>query len=167
MLNDSKLKSLIKKIAAIPHIIRLRVHTRLPIVLPSRITAELIETLSETRLQTVLVLHTNHPNELDREIASAIGQLTDANIPLLNQSVLLKGVNDDATILISLSEALFALNVLPYYLHLLDKTKGTLHFATALPKAKSIQKRLRQKLPGFLVPRMVWEKSGEAFKLPL
>ncbi len=167
MLNDSKLKSLIQKIAAIPHIARLRVHTRLPIVLPSRITAELIEVLTETRLQTVLVLHTNHPNELDREVADAIGQLVNANIPLLNQSVLLKGVNDHSETLIDLSEALFSLNILPYYLHLLDKTKGTAHFETLLPKAKAIQKRLRQKLPGFLVPRMVWEKQGEAYKLPL
>ena len=167
VLNDSKLRSLIQKIAAIPHIVRLRIHTRLPIVLPSRITAELIETLTETRLQTVLVLHTNHPNELDREIASAIGRLADAKIALLNQSVLLKGVNDDAETLIDLSEALFSLNILPYYLHVLDKTKGTSHFEIPLAKAKSIQKRLRQKLSGFLVPRMVWEKQGEAYKVPL
>lgn len=167
MLSDSKLKSLIQKIEAIPHIVRLRIHTRLPIVLPPRVTAELIETLTENRLQTVLVLHTNHPNELDREIAGAIGQLVNANIPLLNQSVLLKGINDNAETLIKLSEALFSLNILPYYLHLLDKTKGTSHFETPLPKAKSIQKQLRQKLPGFLVPRMVWEKQGEAYKLPL
>ena len=96
-----------------------------------------------------------------------LGQLVNANIPLLNQSVLLKGINDDAEILIDLSEALFSLNILPYYLHLLDKAKGTSHFETPIPKAKAIQKQLRRKLPGFLVPRMVWEKQGEAYKLPL
>lgn len=167
LLQDSKLDHLIRKIAAISHITRLRIHTRLPIVLPSRITSELIQSLTETRLQTVLVIHSNHPNELNREVASAIAELHGASIPLFNQSVLLKGVNDLAETLIDLSEALFSLRIIPYYLHLLDKTKGTSHFDIPINEAKAIQKELRQQLPGYLVPRMVWEKQGEAYKLPL
>lgn len=167
ILHDSRINSLIRKIASIPHVNRLRIHTRLPIVLPARITPQLIQSLTETRLKTVLVCHANHPNEISGEVANAIAELVKANIPLFNQSVLLKGINDQAEILINLSEALFSLGIMPYYLHLLDKTKGASHFDISEQKAKIIQKKLRQQLPGYLVPQIVREKQGERYKVPL
>jgi EF-P beta-lysylation protein EpmB len=165
--SDSQLRWLTGQVAAIPHVRRLRVHTRLPIVMPSRITAELIEGLSDHRLSTSLVIHSNHANELDDTVASALARLRGAGITLLNQTVLLRGINDDADILSELSERLFALGVLPYYLHLLDKVAGAAHFDTDTGKALALHRALQEQLPGYLVPKLVREIAGARAKTPV
>jgi EF-P beta-lysylation protein EpmB len=167
VLSDERLVRLVESIGAIPHVERLRIHTRLPIVLPSRITVELIRCLAESRLRTVLVIHANHPDEFDPSVKKALDRLREAGITLLNQSVLLKGINDEANTLVRLSETLFEHGVLPYYLHLLDKARGTAHFDVPVERARELLLILRERLPGYLVPRMVREKAGEPFKMPL
>lgn len=164
---DRQLAWMAQQVAAIPHVQRLRVHTRTPVVIPQRVTADLLEWLTGTRLKTVLVLHCNHPNEIDTELTAALARLHAAGIPLLNQSVLLRGVNDSAEVLATLSEMLFARNVLPYYLHLLDPVAGTAHFDVPEPEARQIVRQLQARLPGYLVPRLVRELAGQPSKLPL
>lgn len=166
-LGDKQLKWLTDQIAAIPHIRRLRVHTRYPIILPSRITPELIASLSAPNIQTVVVIHCNHANEIDAEVGDSLAQLKAAGITLLNQSVLLRGINDKTKILASLSEALFARGVLPYYLHLLDPVAGAAHFAVSDRAAKTIYRDLLSSLPGFLVPKLVRETPHEHSKTPI
>jgi KamA family protein len=167
VLSDKRLARLVTGIGEIPHVERLRLHTRLPVVLPSRITEELVRCLAETRLLTVLVIHANHPAEFDPSVKSALESLRKAGITLLNQSVLMQGVNDDADTLVSLSEILLAHGVLPYYLHLLDKARGAAHFEVPEARAREILFTLRERLPGYLVPKLVREESGEAFKTPI
>lgn len=167
VLSDSRLADLIRKIESIPHVNTLRIHSRLPVVLPSRVTPEMLALFSTSRLQVVVVMHINHVNEIDDEVREAALKLTDLKVPLFNQAVLLKGVNDDSKILIDLSEALFAIRIIPYYLHLLDKVVGTSHYEVSISKALRIQRTLREKLPGYLVPKMVTEIPGERFKIPL
>lgn len=167
VLGDERLAGLLAAIAAIPHVQRLRLHTRLPIVLPSRITPELAMMLTGTRLGVVLVVHANHPAELDAAVGSALERLRRANLRLLNQTVLLKDINDQADILVRLSEALFEHGVLPYYLHLLDKAKGTAHFDVDEATASALHAQLRRRLPGYLVPKLVREVAGEASKRPI
>jgi len=167
VLSDERLAQLIRKIGEIPHVRRLRIHTRLPIVLPSRITSELIAALTETRLKSVVVIHANHANEFDSDVSDALHALHKAGISLLNQSVLLKGVNDDAGVLVRLSEALFDNGVLPYYLHLLDKAKGTGHFDLPAEEALAIYQAMRESLPGYLLPRLVREEAGRPYKMPV
>jgi EF-P beta-lysylation protein EpmB len=164
VLNDSYLLQLIEKITPIPHVKRLRIHTRLPIVLPERITHGLLNAL-KTRLQTIIVVHANHPNELDANVAAAMNALSKAGAVLFNQAVLLKDINDSALILRDLSEKLFAMGVLPYYLHLLDKVKGAAHFAVSKKRAKLIMRELMGYLPGYLAPRLVEEKAGAISKV--
>jgi KamA family protein len=151
-------------LATIPHLKRLRIHTRLPIVLPARVCHELVSWLQQTPLKVVMVIHTNHANEIDTEAAQAIHKLKLAGCQLLNQTVLLKGINDSAQALITLSERLNEVDVMPYYLHLLDKVAGAQHFD--VPDAEGIQliEAIRKKLPGYLVPRLVREQQGEASK---
>lgn len=163
MVTDHYLSDLIKGIANIPQIKRLRIHTRLPIVLPERITTSLLQAL-ESRLKCILVIHTNHPNEIDDAVMVAMEALKNTGITLLNQSVLLKGVNDSAVVLRELSEKLFSAGVLPYYLHLLDKVKGASHFAVSRRKAVHIMRELSAALAGYLVPKLVEERAGEASK---
>lgn len=165
LLSDPHLHSLAHKIAEIGHIKRLRFHTRIPIVLPSRITKELICSLTQMRLQPIIVLHVNHPHELNEEVGRALSLLTRAGITLLNQSVLLKGINDDADILMQLSESLFQHGVLPYYLHLLDKVAGAAHFAVDENAAVAMHDKMRRHLSGYLVPRLVRERAGVPYKL--
>ncbi|MEN8259010.1 MAG: EF-P beta-lysylation protein EpmB [Pseudomonadota bacterium] len=165
VLGDRRLAALAEELAAIPHLKRLRLHTRLPIVLPNRITRELVEWLSRTRLQTIVVVHANHPNELNDEVADSLAPLKQAGVALLNQSVLLRGVNDTAEALTVLSERLFAAGIMPYYLHLLDKTAGTTHFDVSREKARELHWELRRQLPGYLVPRLACEQPGAPFKL--
>jgi EF-P beta-lysylation protein EpmB len=167
LLKDELLAELTQKIAAIPHVTTLRIHTRLPIVIPERVTEGLVDCLRKTRLQAVVVLHCNHANELDSNVAQALQPLRQAGITLLNQSVLLRGVNDDAEVLIALSRRLFAVGVLPYYLHMLDAVQGAAHFAVSLDKARELKEVLRGALPGYLVPRLVQEKAGMASKCPV
>jgi EF-P beta-lysylation protein EpmB len=165
VLDDGRLAVLVDGIAAIPHVRRLRIHTRLPIVLPSRITSDLVQILTGTRLKPVVVVHANHANEFDAEVGRALLALRSAGVALLNQSVLLKGVNDRVEALAGLSETLFDQGVLPYYLHMLDKANGTGHFDVAETTALALVEDLRRCLPGYLVPRLVREVAGAAYKL--
>lgn len=163
-LDDEKLTSLISRLETIRHLQTLRIHTRLPIVLPDRINHALIQLLSTTRFQVVMIIHSNHANEIQASEQKKLQQLDDAGITLLNQSVLLKGVNDNAAALISLSRRLFQCKTLPYYLHLLDPTKGAMHFKVSRQEAINLKQQLEDSLPGYLVPRLVQEVTGEKSK---
>jgi len=163
-LSDDKLADLVAGLDAIPHLKRLRLHTRQPIVLPERIDDDLLAWLGNTRLQAVMVLHANHANELNEAVAQAMGRLKRAGIPLLNQAVLLKGINDSVQTQIRLSERLFACGILPYYLHLLDRVQGAAHYEVDEASAKSLIRELSGQLSGYLVPRLVREVAGKPSK---
>jgi len=165
--SNNKLELLVNELSGIAHIRRLRIHTRIPIVLPERIDDGLIEILSGTRLQPVMVVHANHPNELDAGAACAVAKLRDAHILLLNQSVLLKDVNDSVAVLQELSEKLFSNGIIPYYLHMLDPVQGAAHFAVTRTRAMEIMDQLRAIMPGYLVPRLVREVPGHTNKIPI
>lgn len=167
VLSTHKLAELTDALRAIPHVTRLRLHTRLPVALPERIDDEFCRWLSESPLQRVIVLHANHPNELDDAVRDACARLRDAGATLLNQSVLLRGVNDDADVLAALSERLFEIGVLPYYLHQMDRVQGTAHFEVGEACARALRDDLQARLPGYLVPRLVREVAGEASKTPV
>jgi L-lysine 2,3-aminomutase len=167
LVSDHYLANCVNDLAAIPHLQRLRIHSRLPIVLPQRITPDLVNVLTTTRLQPIVVVHCNHANELDDSVLRAIDLLRVKKITVLNQSVLLKGVNDSQSALITLSQRLFDLGILPYYLHLLDKVRGAAHFEVHEDKAKELMSALRDQLPGYLVPRLVKEQAGAHSKLPV
>jgi len=164
VMDNEKLTSLLAALERIPHIQWLRIHTRLPVVLPSRIDDALIALLQDQRFRTTIVIHANHANELMTDEAEALNLLGAGGITLLNQSVLLKGVNDSAAALNDLSSRLYELGVLPYYLHLLDPVQGAMHFDVPQHRALAILDELRATLPGYLVPRLVKEKPGEASK---
>lgn len=166
-LPDARLRTLVARIEAIPHVRRLRVHTRMPVVLPARVDDALVSWLAATRLRTVVVIHANHPNELDEAVAEAVQRLASAGATLLNQSVLLRGVNDDGPTLARLSERLFEIGVLPYYLHQLDRVEGAAHFEVDDARAGALLAELRSLLPGYLVPRLVREEPGMPYKTPL
>lgn len=164
LLNDQKFAELIAQLDEIPHLKRIRIHSRLPIVLPARITSEFIEVLQKSSKQMVLVVHCNHANELNEEVKTACDKIRAAGISLLNQAVLLKGVNDSAHQLHALSEKLFSFGILPYYLHLLDKAQGTAHFEVSEVDAIALMQQLRNTLPGYLVPKLAREEAGAAAK---
>lgn len=164
MATDTLLEFLLTEIRAIKHVTTLRIHTRIPIVLPERIHAPLLTMLHDQRVKTVIVMHCNHPNELSPDVERTCRALREAGCYLLNQSVLLKQVNNDANVLATLSKQLFAFGVLPYYLHLLDKVKGAHHFDVSLTEAQNIYSELQALLPGYLVPKMVREIAGEKNK---
>jgi EF-P beta-lysylation protein EpmB len=164
---DDYLHQLVDRLAALPQINTLRLHTRLPLVLPARITHGLIDALTRPQLHTVIVVHANHPNEVDSDTVTALLELKRAGFTLFNQSVLLKGVNDCAKTLTSLSKQLFDCGVLPYYLHVLDKVNGAGHFHVDDAKAQQIMQQLLASLPGYLVPRLVREEPGQRSKTPL
>nr|VFK50341.1 MAG: L-lysine 2,3-aminomutase [Candidatus Kentron sp. TUN]VFK51492.1 MAG: L-lysine 2,3-aminomutase [Candidatus Kentron sp. TUN]VFK59654.1 MAG: L-lysine 2,3-aminomutase [Candidatus Kentron sp. TUN] len=166
-LSDERLAALANGIADISHVQRLRIHTRLPIALPERVDDALLTWLTGTRLQTLMVIHANHPNEIDEGVENALALLRIAGITLLNQSVLLRGVNDHGDTLVALNERLFAAGVLPYYLHMLDPVEGAAHFAVEQQQAKEIMIELRSRLPGYLVPRLVREEAGARYKIPV
>lgn len=166
-LSDTRLGDLIGALEPIAHVRRLRLHSRLPVVLPSRVTPELVRLLARSRWRTIMVIHANHPRELDAEVASALTTLRQAGIALLNQAVLLHGVNDQPEVLESLSERLFECGVLPYYLHQLDRVWGAAHFAVSEERALALHHRLSARLPGYLVPRLVREIPGAPAKIPL
>jgi len=167
MASDEHLAWLVDKISAIPHIKRLRIHTRLPVVIPARITQSLVELLKGSRLKATMVLHINHSNEIDDKFRAALEPLRAARIPLFNQSVLLKGINDKAEILAELSEQLFDSGIQPYYLHMFDQVQGAAHFDVKEKQAKVIVKKMMAILPGFLMPKLVREIAGEANKTPI
>lgn len=166
-LTDGHLADLATHIAKIPHVQRLRIHTRLPIIIPSRVTSDLIAWLRGIRLTPIFVIHANHANELDDTTATALARLTDSGIPLLNQSVLLRGINDTAAALIELSRRLVNLRVMPYYLHQLDRVRGAAHFEVPACQGVSLIEEMRRRLPGYAVPRYVQEIAGEEHKMPL
>jgi EF-P beta-lysylation protein EpmB len=166
-LSDRRLAEFTEKLAAIPHVQRLRMHTRLPIVLPERVNDELIGWLGGTRLKTIVVVHANHANEIDAAVRAAVARLKAAGVALLNQSVLLRGVNDSAEALAELSTSLFDAGVLPYYLHLLDRVQGAGHFEVDETVARDLMTQLNARLPGYLVPRLVREVSGAPAKSPV
>jgi len=167
MLDDPVLDRLIGRLEGIGHLRRLRLHTRLPVVLPRRITPILCERLAASRLQGVVVIHANHPAELGAAAATALARLDAHRLPLLNQSVLLHGVNDDAETLAALAERLFELRVHNYYLHMLDPVAGAAHFAVTEERAIALIMELRRRLPGYLVPRLVREVPGAPHKMPV
>ena len=166
LLTDQRLAELLKNLAAIPHLQRLRIHSRVPVVLPERITADLIKLLSGTRLRAIMIIHSNHANEINAPVGDALIRLAQAGITLMNQAVLLKGVNDTPEAQIKLHETLFEYGVLPYYLHLLDKVHGAAHFQIDRQQALDLYTQLRQQLPGYLLPRMVQEQAGLPYKVP-
>lgn len=165
--SDERLARLAGAIAEIPHVRRLRLHTRMPIVLPERVDERLVGWLAESRLRTVVVVHANHPREIDRSVRAALARLRRADVALLNQSVLLRGVNDRVEALRDLSEALFEAGVTPYYLHLLDRVQGAAHFEVGETEARALLRELMQLLPGYLVPRLVREVPGAPAKVPI
>jgi EF-P beta-lysylation protein EpmB len=162
--DDAFLRRIVERLDGIPHVRRLRIHSRLPVVLPSRIDAGLLDVLRSSRLARVVVIHANHPAELDDAVAAALRRLADAPAVLLNQAVLLAGVNDSAAVLAALSARLVELGVVPYYLHLLDRVRGASHFEVAEPRARELHRELRDTLPGYAVPRLVREVPGEPAK---
>ena len=167
MAKDRELDWLITGLEAIPHIKRLRIHSRLPIVIPARITDELTARLERSSLQVLLVNHINHAREIDEEFRGAMARLRKAGVTLLNQSVLLRGVNDSARTLAELSNALFDAGVMPYYLHVLDKVQGAAHFMVSDEEARRIMRELLTLVSGYMVPKLAREIGGEPSKTPL
>ncbi len=167
MAKDHELDWLITELADIPHIKRLRIHTRLPVVIPARITTQLCRSLSESRLQVIMVTHINHANEIDHELQVAMAQLRLSRVTLLNQSVLMRNINDDANTLAALSNALFDAGILPYYIHMLDKVHGAAHFMVSDNEARTIMQSLFSKISGYLVPRLTREVNGKFSKIPI
>ena len=166
-LSDRRLIQLTDALQTLPHVRRLRIHTRYPVVLPERVDAGLVQWLATLPLQKVVVIHANHASELDASVTEACNALAGAGATLLNQSVLLAGVNDCVDTLTELSEQLFNMRVLPYYLHVLDRVQGAAHFEVDEHRARQLHAGLIARLPGYLVPRLVREIAGEASKTPL
>lgn len=164
-LTETKLKNLTDQLLTISHIKTLRLHTRQPIVLPERINTAFLSWINSLPWKIVVVVHCNHANEIDPFVSAALQKLHHHGITLLNQSVLLAGVNDSDEILVNLSQKLFENNVMPYYLHQLDKVKGATHFYVNKAKTRQIMEDVRLQLPGYLVPRLVEEKAGEKSKI--
>ncbi len=165
--SDERLSGMFRDLQAIPHLRRLRLHSRLPVVIPQRVTGGLLSALQSNRLQTVLVNHVNHPRELDQQVIDAMTALKNSGVTLLNQSVLLRRVNDDSATLKALSEQLFSAGILPYYLHMLDPVAGASHFAIGESRARQLVGELTDQLPGYLVPKLVRELAGASAKVPL
>ncbi|MCA9034074.1 MAG: EF-P beta-lysylation protein EpmB [Planctomycetaceae bacterium] len=167
MLTDQRLNRLCRLIDAIPHIERIRIHTRLPIVLPSRVTPELLGMSDQLRSQLIFVVHANHPAEIVEDCAAALSQLSRKGFPVLNQAVLMKGVNDDPDVLELLCRRLINLGVIPYYLHQLDRVAGAAHFEVEPETGRALIEHLRARLPGYAVPQFVVEIAGRSSKTPL
>jgi len=163
-LPDEKLAELTAALADIPHLRRVRVHTRLPIVLPERVGEAISSWLGNRRFQWVIVVHSNHAQELDQAVAEAMMRMSDTGAVLLNQAVLLAGINDTTAAQIALSERLFEMGVLPYYLHLLDRTQGTAHFEVGEDAARRLMGEVASRMPGYLVPRLAREMPGASAK---
>lgn len=164
---DEQLQGLVERLEKVPHLQRLRIHSRLPIVIPQRITSALLDVFSNTRMEVVFVVHCNHSNEIDNDVQDACQKLGQVCHAVLNQSVLLKGVNDDFDSLAQLSRRLIASSVVPYYLHKLDPVSGTAHFEVSIEKGVDLVNQLRSKMPGYMVPRFVQEIPGRPNKTVL
>ena len=167
MAKDETIRWFVDELEQIVHVTRLRIHTRLPVVIPSRVTDELLSTLRSSRLKPIVVLHINHANEVGEQLKSAARKMRTHGITLLNQAVLLKGINDNIGAQVDLSEALFSADILPYYLHLFDKVDGAAHFYIDDNDAKDLYRQILTELPGFLVPKLVREIGGETSKTPV
>jgi EF-P beta-lysylation protein EpmB len=167
VMTDPQLGQLIDALSSIPQLTRLRIHTRLPIVLPSRVDAGLLDLLGRLPWRCTVVVHANHAREIDSQVATAVSELLAGGIHVLNQSVLLKDINDSVDALCDLSEALFAAGALPYYLHQLDPVSGAAHFAVPDQRARALVRQAAARLPGYLVPRLVREVPGAPGKTPL
>ncbi|HHT2232094.1 EF-P beta-lysylation protein EpmB [Klebsiella michiganensis] len=167
MAKDHELDWLLTQLESIPHIKRLRIHSRLPIVIPARITDTLVARIAASSLQVLLVNHVNHANEIDAAFRTSMRKLRMAGVTLLNQSVLLRGVNDNANTLADLSNALFDAGIMPYYLHVLDKVQGAAHFMVSDEEARAIVRELLTLVSGYLVPKLAREIGGEPSKTPL
>ncbi|WP_288391697.1 EF-P beta-lysylation protein EpmB [uncultured Acinetobacter sp.] len=166
-LSNRKLKLWIERLESLQQVKILRIHSRVPVVMPQRLDTELLEILKSTRLRIIMVIHANHAAELDDQTCAYLEKLSQHGITALNQAVLLKGVNDDAQTLIELSQRLFDARVMPYYLHVLDKVKGAQHFDLSGSKIDEIYHDILAGLPGYLVPKLVREIAGEKNKTPL
>jgi L-lysine 2,3-aminomutase len=166
-LSDPYLAQLVEQLAKIPHLRRLRVHTRLPALIPQRVTGELLDWLRGTRLTSIVVIHVNHPAEIDSPVATALSRLIEAGVPVLSQSVLLRGVNDRVDTLVQLFRRLVDLRVMPYYLHQLDPIAGVAHFEVPEATGIELMARLRAWLPGYVIPRYVREIAGKSSKVVL
>jgi len=167
MLTEAQLSAFTDGLAQLPHVRRLRLHTRVPVVLPERVDDALLGWIERLPWPLVMVIHANHPNEFDADLSRAMQRLRPQCAALLNQSVLLAGINDQADTLIDLMEKGFACGVLPYYLHQLDRVQGAQRFAVSDTQALAIMHELRRQLPGYLVPKLVREEAGQPYKLPL
>jgi EF-P beta-lysylation protein EpmB len=167
VLDDADLGQLARRLAEIPHLRRLRIHTRLPILVPRRVDGPLLRWLRATRLTPIVVVHVNHPAEIDDEVAAALARLVEAGIPVLGQAVLLRGVNDRLDVLEALCERLVDLRVMPYYLHQLDRVAGAAHFEVPESTGAELIGRLRARLPGYAVFRYVRETPGAPNKVVL
>jgi len=166
-LNDRRLRELTRQLPGIAHLKRLRIHSRQPVVLPERVDAGLLQWLDSVPLQKVMVLHVNHAQEIDSEVARVCGELQTHGVRLFNQSVLLRGINDSVNALSALSETLFATGVQPYYLHLLDRVQGAAHFEVPMAQARQLMSDLLKVLPGYLMPKLVREEPGHTSKTPV
>ena len=164
---DEQLQLLVDQIGAIPHVHRLRIHSRLPVVIPARVTDTLLDAITHARLQTIMVIHCNHAREIDESVAVALAALRRRDITLLNQAVLLAGINDSLEVQLALCQRLFATNTLPYYLHLLDKVQGAAHFDVPESTGRKLIAQLSARLPGYLVPKLVREIAGADSKVNL
>lgn len=160
ILPDKSLQGLCQRIAAIPHVKTLRIHSRLAIALPERFDAAFLAWFADIPLRKVIVTHCNHAREINQDVKRAMALLREQQVTLLNQSVLLKNVNDSANRLCALSEALFDAGILPYYLHMLDKVQGAAHFEITQALAEELMAKVLKQLPGYLVPRLVREEAG-------
>jgi EF-P beta-lysylation protein EpmB len=167
MLSDARLSEIVSRLDDIPHLDRLRIHTRLPIVLPSRLTARLIELLRSTRMTPIVVVHANHPAEIGGDCSEALRLLVTSGVTVLNQTVLLAGINDAIEPLAELSLRLINLGIIPYYLHQLDRVSGTAHFEVPVSRGLELIAQLRARLPGYAVPQYVREVPGEQHKVPM
>jgi len=166
-LSTPKLSELTARLAAIPHLKRLRIHSRLPVVLPERVDAELLQWLSALPWPVAFVIHANHASEFDASVDAALASLRGIGVQLLNQAVLLRGVNDSVDALSDLSQRSFAAGVLPYYLHQLDRVQGVAHFEVTDEEARALHAALAARLSGYLVPKLVREVQGDTGKRPL
>jgi EF-P beta-lysylation protein EpmB len=165
--SDKTLATFTAKLNLIPHVKLLRIHTRMPIVMPERITPDFMQWVSEVKQKVVLVTHCNHPQEINSAVKEAMQMLAAGGVVLLNQTVLLKNINDSAATLVALSKALFEIGIQPYYLHVLDKVQGAAHFDMPLSTAQALHWEMSQQLSGYLVPKLVCEKPGAPAKLSL
>ncbi len=164
MVKDKQLAQRIAVLEELPQIKRLRIHTRLPVVIPSRINDEMLQWIRQTRLKVIMVWHINHANEIDPSVANAAAKLVKSGVTLFNQGVILKGINDTVDAQVALSEALFDADILPYYMFTLDPVEGAAHFDISLIQAQKLMGQVAARLPGYLVPKLAKEIPGKTAK---